>query len=61
MLVVGVSIFFLPLLGLPRSYQSVIMIVGGLVVMILSLRRLRKGYVSELYNGTGEKAEQREG
>ena len=61
MLVVGVIIFFLPLLGLPRSYQSVIMIVGGLVVMILSLRRLRKGYVSELYNGTGEKAEQREG
>jgi len=45
----GVLIFFLPILGFPQAFDDTVYILTGLLLMALSLRDIRKGYVRELY------------
>jgi len=52
--VVGVVIFFLPFLGFARVFNNALMIIAGLLLCALSLRQLRRGYVSELYDPVGK-------
>ncbi|HEY4504700.1 MAG TPA: hypothetical protein VJI73_02930 [Candidatus Paceibacterota bacterium] len=52
--IIGVVIFFLPFLGIPRAIDNVLLILSGFIIVILSLRSLRKAYVKQLYNGGAE-------
>lgn len=46
----GVAVFFLPLLGFPRAFNTFVYMLSGLVLMALSLRAIRKQYVKDLYD-----------
>ncbi|MEK7535914.1 MAG: hypothetical protein AAB590_02800 [Patescibacteria group bacterium] len=45
----GLIAFFLPILGFPQAFDNTIYILTGLLLMALTLREIRKGYVRELY------------
>ena len=46
----GLIAFFLPILGFPQAFDNTIYILTGLLLMALTLREIRKGYVRELYD-----------
>jgi len=46
---IGVVIFFLPLLGFPRAFNTFLYMISGLSLGALALRNIRKQYVKEFY------------
>lgn len=47
----GLVVFFLPLLGFPRVFNSALYIIIGILLVVLALRNIRKEYVKGMYIG----------
>jgi TRAP-type C4-dicarboxylate transport system permease small subunit len=45
--VLGVIVFFIPLLGFPQKFDTVVLVISGLLIMIFSLRNVRLLYLKE--------------
>ena len=47
--VCGLIVFFLPLLGFPRTFDNAVFIIIGILLVTLALRNIRKEYMKDLY------------
>ena len=45
----GVIVFFMPFLGFPRLFNQAVYMLVGLLLVVMSLRNLRRKYVTDLY------------
>ncbi|HEY4504998.1 MAG TPA: hypothetical protein VJI73_04480 [Candidatus Paceibacterota bacterium] len=45
--VLGLIIFFIPLLGFPQKFDTVILVISGLLITLFSLRNIRLQYLKE--------------
>ena len=43
----GVITFLIPLLGFPQKFDTVVLVLAGLLIMIFSLRHVRLQYLKE--------------
>ena len=53
--VVGVVVFFVPFMGLPREYKEWILIVAGILLMILGYGLRRMAFFRSIEDGNGGK------
>ncbi|OHB17062.1 MAG: hypothetical protein A2749_02475 [Parcubacteria group bacterium RIFCSPHIGHO2_01_FULL_45_26] len=45
--VFGAVTFFIPLLGFPQKFDTAVLVISGLLVMLFSLRNVRLQYLNE--------------
>ncbi len=45
--ILGVIIFFVPLLGFPQKFDTIVLVLAGLLIMLFSLRNVRLQYLKE--------------
>ena len=43
----GLIVFFIPLLGFPQKFDTVVLVLAGFLVMLFSLRNVRLQYLKE--------------
>lgn len=53
--VIGVLVFFIPFLGIPRDYKEYVLIVCGILLMGLGYRLRRVAFLRSLEHESGER------
>ncbi len=53
--VIGVLVFFVPFLGVPREYKEVILIASGILLMGIGYRLRRIAFLRSLEHESGER------